>query len=105
MISWNRIIFILILILSCPLAQPLSARAEEKQMSLHPAPDWVHPGLRKKYPGYKKQKERKTDSPSWQYSTNRPLGNIRAGGSTEYQDYRPFYSPPKKGKTTQKPAR
>ncbi len=35
-------------------------------------------------------------SPFWQYSTNKPSGNIKGGGTTKYEDYEPFYNPSQK---------
>ncbi|OQY01812.1 MAG: hypothetical protein B6I26_02275 [Desulfobacteraceae bacterium 4572_130] len=68
---------------------------------LYPCPDWVHPEMRKKYPGYKKHKQQQKQSSIWKYQTNRPLGNIRGGGTVGYYEYLPFYRtdllyPPKK---------
>ena len=61
-----------------------------------PSPNWVHPAKRKEYKGYKKVREKR--SSVWQYKTNRQGGNVRGGGTTEYEDYRPFYQPyPVKG--------
>lgn len=61
-----------------------------------PSPNWTHPEKRKEYNGYKKIREKK--SSVWQYKTNRQGGNVRGGGTTEYEDYRPFYQPyPVKG--------
>jgi len=61
------------------------------------SPNWVHPKLREKSEGYKRIKEQKQSSPMWKYSTNRPSGNIKGGGTTQYNDYTPFYNPsPKK---------
>ncbi len=102
MISYSRTIIILIFLFSAflplqALGQP-PVKAEKKQTISHPAPNWVHPELRQQYPGYKKQKEQKKNSNIWKYSTNRPLGNIKGGGSTQYNDYKPFYRPPPKKK-------
>ncbi|MEA1967089.1 MAG: hypothetical protein U9N77_02565, partial [Thermodesulfobacteriota bacterium] len=63
-------------------------------------PDWVHPGMRNKYPGYEKKKKQKKENPIWNYSTNRPNGNIRGGGTTDYYDYKPLFQPDKKGTQT-----
>ena len=74
---------------------------ENNTYRLYPCPDWVHPAMREKYPGYKKHKQQKKQSSIWKYQTNRPLGNIRGGGTVGYYDYLPFYRtdllyPPKK---------
>ena len=73
---------------------PAAAQEKEKPKR-HPSPDWVHPKMRKNYPGYEEKKRKKKNSPMWKYSTNRPTGNIRGGGTTEYKDYRPFFTPDK----------
>ncbi|MFO7886033.1 MAG: hypothetical protein R6U68_14550 [Desulfobacteraceae bacterium] len=76
---------------------PFSALSQDNDPPpLHPCPDWVHPGMRNKYPGYDAKKKRKQDSPMWKYSTNRPGGNIRGGGTVEYNDYQPFFNPDQK---------
>ncbi|MBF0101947.1 MAG: hypothetical protein HQK77_13680 [Desulfobacterales bacterium] len=56
-------------------------------------PDWVHPNHYKDYPGYKANKEQKQENRDWEYSTNRPGGNTRGGGTVEYNKYKPFYRP------------
>jgi hypothetical protein len=58
---------------------------------LLPDPDWVHPSLRGKYPGYEKRLREKESGAVWTFSTNRPGGNIRGGGSTPYREYRPLF--------------
>lgn len=74
--------------ITCP------ADAKEKQAMKHlPHPNWVHPANRQAYPGYEKLKQNKRTGRDWQYSTNRATGNIRGGGTTEYEDYRPLYPP------------
>ena len=55
--------------------------------------DWVHPNNRHKYVGYEKHKQQKQNSEMWTYATNRPLGNTRGGGTTQYRDYVPNYRP------------
>lgn len=66
--------------------------AKEKEKKL-PNPSWVHPENRKNYPGYKIHNDKKKNGVDWQYATNRDMGNIRGGGTTEYNDYQPFYKP------------
>ena len=79
-----------LVILLCGPAQ--TARAADANPARQvPSPDWTHPKMRKEYNGYKKIKEKK--SSVWQYKTNRRGGNVRGGGTTEYEDYRPFYQP------------
>ncbi len=60
------------------------------------SPNWVHPEARKTYEGYRKKRKKKERAKLWQYSTNRPAGNIRGGGTTTYQNYKPFYEPRQK---------
>jgi len=62
------------------------------------SPNWVHPSLRKNYKGYEKRKLQKQSSSVWQHSTNRPSGNIKGGGTTQYKDYTPFYTPSQNSK-------
>ena len=70
--------------------------AKDNQKGKHlPNPNWVHPENRKNYPGYEKRKQNKQSNVDWQYSTNRDNGNVRGGGTTEYNDYQPFYKPEK----------
>jgi hypothetical protein len=69
--------------------------AKEKQAMKHlPHPNWVHPANRQTYPGYERLKQNKQTGNDWQYSTNREKGHIRGGGTTEYKDYLPLYTPP-----------
>ncbi|MFH1155278.1 MAG: hypothetical protein V1793_15820 [Pseudomonadota bacterium] len=58
---------------------------------LLPNPDWVHPSMRQKYPGYAKQVQDRSSGTGWTFSTNRPGGNIRGGGTTPFADYRPLF--------------
>lgn len=51
-------------------------------------PDWVPPVNRSKYPGYQILEDAKGTSESWKYSTNRPGGKIKGGGTVKYRDYR-----------------
>lgn len=86
-----------VIILAVPVLFPIVIQAQEKEQALSLAsPDWVHPARRESYPGYRKHEEQKQTGTLWQYSTNRPLGNIRGGGTTQFQDYRPFYKPQNK---------
>ncbi|MCF8044236.1 MAG: hypothetical protein K9J83_00145 [Desulfarculaceae bacterium] len=74
----------------------ISRAADANEAKQPPSPNWTHPKMRKYYQGY--EKIRKKKSSAWQYKTNRRGGNIRGGGTTEYEDYRPFYQPyPVKG--------
>lgn len=57
------------------------------------SPNWVHPNLRNNHQGYEKIKDQKKYSTSWQHNTNRQSGNIIGGGTTKYNDYKPFYHP------------
>lgn len=52
------------------------------------SPAWVYPSNRKNYPGYEKKKNKIQNSRDWKYSTNRPTGKNRGGGTLEYYDYR-----------------
>ncbi|MCW7753627.1 hypothetical protein OOT00_06465 [Desulfobotulus sp. H1] len=54
----------------------------------HPSPDWTPPGNRANYPGYEMREQKKQNHPTWQRNTNRPGGNTRGGGTTNYYDYR-----------------
>ncbi|TWI68895.1 hypothetical protein LZ24_02367 [Desulfobotulus alkaliphilus] len=54
----------------------------------HPNPDWTPPGNRHNYPGYEMREQKKQNHPTWQRNTNRPGGNTRGGGTTDYYDYR-----------------
>ncbi|MFO7751605.1 MAG: hypothetical protein R6V41_00645 [Desulfobacteraceae bacterium] len=77
-----------------PASPGLAADANEAKEP--PSPNWVHPQMRENYGGYKKIK--KKQSSVWEYRTNRPGGNVRGGGTTEYEDYQPFFQPyPVKG--------
>ena len=71
---------------------------DNKKVKFQPSStlNWVHPKIRESYKGYEKFKIQQQLSPMWQYSTNRPSGNIKGGGTTKYQDYTPFYSPSQK---------
>jgi hypothetical protein len=60
------------------------------------SPNWVHPSLRRNNAGYKKLIEQKKLSPMWRHTTNRPSGNIIGGGTTKYNDYKPFFIPSQK---------
>ena len=81
-------------ILLSPTQTALAADANEAKQP--PSPNWTHPKMRKHYKGYDKIKDKQ--SAGWQYKTNRQGGNVRGGGTTEYEDYRPFYQPyPVKG--------
>lgn len=51
-------------------------------------PDWVPPVNRNKYPGYQLMEDAKKNSEIWKYSTNRPGGKIKGGGTVKYRDYR-----------------
>jgi len=79
----------------CGQAQTVRA-ADANPAKQLPSPNWTHPEKRKEYNGYKKIREKQ--SSVWQYKTNRQGGNVRGGGTTEYEDYQPFYQPyPVKG--------
>lgn len=83
---------ILCILISCPAGAKEPKPRDVKHL---PNPNWVHPAERAKYPGYERQKQDKQTDRDWRYLTNRPNGNIRGGGTTEYKDYRPFYTPAK----------
>lgn len=63
----------------------LYARAEGPVLT---NPDWVPPVNREKYPGYQIHEDARKNSQSWKYSTNRPGGKIKGGGTVKYLDYR-----------------
>lgn len=84
--------FVLMICLVLFPSPQLFAKDNGKEKHL-PNPNWVHPGNRDDYPGYAKHKQDKQTGANWQYSTNRDRGNIRGGGTTEYNDYAPFYKP------------
>lgn len=65
---------------------PLPGDAQEAPR--HPSPDWTPPGNRSNYPGYAIRQQKKQNHPTWQRNTNRPGGNTRGGGTTNYYDYR-----------------
>jgi hypothetical protein len=99
----KNIIFVLIL-LFYNFTQPLVFAMEPKKnqrnsnnnkskIKILSTPNWVHPNLRESHKGYAKFKEQKQMSHLWQYSTNRQSGNIKGGGTTNYNDYTPFYHP------------
>jgi len=75
---------------------------ENKKILVNPSPDWVHPAQRDYYPGYNILREQKKTRTLWHYATNRPKGNIRGGGTTDFQNFKPLYQP---GKTPEKKER
>lgn len=68
-------------------------------------PDWVPPVNRNKYPGYQIMEDAKSNSEIWKYSTNRPGGKIKGGGTVKYRDYRSItkQTRPESGGGTGKP--
>lgn len=87
---FNKIIPVIAL---CILITSPAGAKEPRAVKHLPSPNWVHPENRAAYPGYERQKQNKRTGRDWQHSTNRPNGNIRGGGTTEYKDYLPFYTP------------
>lgn len=72
----------------------LYARAEGPVLT---NPDWVPPVNREKYPGYQIHEDARKNSQSWKYSTNRPGGKIKGGGTVKYLDYRSVTTQTKPG--------
>ncbi|MDY0161997.1 hypothetical protein [Desulfobotulus sp.] len=59
-----------------------------QEIPRHPSPDWTPPANRANYPGYEIREQKKINHPTWRKNTNRPGGNTRGGGTTNYYDYR-----------------